>query len=142
MANIQDFVGLCHRGYMDGLQGLDPDPEATRLEEYETGWLYGLKDREAGKPVRDVLSDPLFKRGDKVRVQKGTLVWSTHPQTSGKYPTGRTYSVMLHDCPRGTPAYIDHREGFVPPKEGEALWAGAGGYWVYANPTDLTQAEG
>ena len=128
----------CHEGYMDGLRGLDPDPNFVNWTEYETGWLHGSQDHDEGKPVVDVLDDPPFKKGDRVRVPKGTLVWSTNPKTSGKNPTGKSYSVTLHGCYSGLPARIDPGTGdFVPPRAGEAVWVGTGGYWVYSSNLDL-----
>ena len=70
--------------------------------------------------------DHSFKMGMKIRIPKGTTVWSMHPQLPGKReggkPAGRTYVVTVsHSYP------AIHRAGYEKPAE--VVWVGKGGYW-------------
>jgi len=74
----------------------------------------------------------VFKRGQVVRIPKGTRI--SRPTFPGdrEIVAGRTYSVILNDVYAG---YVDPRDrSVVQPR---LLWAGTGGYWCYADPNDV-----
>lgn len=49
-----------------------------------------------------------FKKGDKVRIKRGTLLKSTHPQRDGKFPSRRTYNVTVHHTMPGMSMVVGH----------------------------------
>ncbi len=124
-----------HEGYMDGILGLDPDEDLDFSgSEYETGWLLGVADREAGMTAPKYAAGaslPTLK-GVEVTVPKGTIV-----KTLGKpeKAAGRTYKVKVHAVYPGVPAHFTYgySHEFVRPTSATVTWAGTGGYWTEAS---------
>ena len=152
MTTSPAFTNYIHLGYMDGLHGRGPDSELEETEDYQDGYLAGAHDRE-----RTLWADPgwtppkflgpvgkealPFKKGDKVRIPRTTLIHTTY---HGERRAGRTYSVTLHDVYDGVPAHRSHCnfKDIVRPEPPKALWAGTGGYWSRADVNDLPTPAG
>ena len=105
---------------------------------------------------------PIHK-GDKVKVKKGVLLWSTHPQKDGWYENGRTRTVTVHHtiCGMSTPKYevekyymdlaeralgedillemLENSKGtdMIPVHNPRVVWPGSGGYWVECDINDV-----
>jgi len=139
---VYDYGGqiysYAHYGYLDGIQGRDPNPRLEGVPEYDEGWLRGEADRD--NPERlSVLDEVVIKKGDTVLIPKGTL---RHSMKDGNRPLGRTTKVTLHDVYPMIPAYIDHRTNdFTYPEAPKVTWAGAGGYWCRADVRAVTKVE-
>jgi hypothetical protein len=80
-------------------------------------------------------------KGQWVTIPKGTLLGSTGPGKHG--PAGRTYKVRIHSITNGWSREQRH------PGDPEAMvvnptvqWAGAGGYWTWADMNDIPEAVG
>jgi len=128
-----------HEGYMDGILGLAPDEDLDYPgSEYETGWLHGDADREAGLTAPKYpcgTSLPALK-GVEVTIPKGVMV-----KTSGKPPkaAGRSYKVKALSVNAGIPAYFTNGffGEFVRPTSASVQWAGTGGLWTEALLEDV-----
>ncbi len=129
-----------HKGYMDGLLGLAPDPQLSGWadSEYNDGWIAGDEDRRNGAQAPKFFgpSDDLpVQPGDTVTIRKGTII-----KAVGQEPraAGRTYQVKVNHILEGSCAYLswDHRE-FVRPTEPKIVWAGSGGYWCEVSINDV-----
>jgi hypothetical protein len=137
MTNLRNYVSLTHQGYMAGLNGKDPDKDYSRSDDYESGWLAGVEDREKGVQANKYLGpcELPIQRGAVVTIPKGTSV------SRGRevHVTKRAYKVRLHDVYNGVPAYIDFRcQGTVTrPTAAHVLWAGSGGSWSEALLSDI-----
>lgn len=133
----EPYISPTHQGYMAGLNGEDPDENAARSQEYESGWLAGCEDREKGIRPSKYLGpcEIPIRRKAEVTIPRGTKV------TRGRkiQETRRSYKVRLHDVYPGNPAYVDYRNQgvVVRPTEARVLWAGAGSYWAEANLGDV-----
>jgi hypothetical protein len=139
---------LSHEGYMDGLRGLDPNPELSAWadSEYNEGWLVGSEDRKAGVVVPKYLgyynwSELPVKPGMEVTIRKGTMV-----KTVGREPrpAGKTYKVTVSHLNSGSVAYKIqnfHHSEFVRPTSPTVVWAGPGGYWSEVSISDIPEAS-
>lgn len=135
---------MLHEGYMDGILGLDPDEDLDFSGSgYETGWLLGNADREAGMTAPKYPAGTLLPtlKGVEVTVPKGAMV-----KTIGKpeKAAGRTYKVKVHDVHPGVPAHFPYgfNSEFIRPTSATVMWAGTGGYWAEAKLEDLIVKEG
>lgn len=73
-----------------------------------------------------------IRRGDRVRVPKGTLVATTHGRQV--LVTKRSYVVKIHHVYEGyTYAGVTH--------PARVVWAGAGQYWKEADMADVELVE-
>lgn len=139
MTDLIDYVHLAHKGYMDGILGNDPDTTWDTYSEYNTGWLKGAAAKEQGVPAPKFLpTDTLpVQRGMQVTIPKGTPIWGTFKE--GKKTAGRNYEVTVHSVDPTVPAYKHGSQDydFVPPKDANICWVGAGGYWHYALIRDI-----
>jgi hypothetical protein len=72
-----------------------------------------------------------FKRGDKVRIPKGTLVKTC---TKGVRITGRTYTITVDHVLHGA-EYDDTVHNPV------VVWPGTGGYWSEADINDVEKVQ-
>ena len=70
-----------------------------------------------------------LKTGALVRIRKGTALSSTNP-SKRHFVAGRDYVVKIHDSYGG---YTHDGEERLA----QVLWAGAHGYWTYANVKDV-----
>lgn len=76
-----------------------------------------------------------FKRGDKVRIKKGTTIKSTHPVRQ-TYTAGRSYTITICDFFHVLPCRYDTEvTGSV------VVWVGSGGYRCEANSTDVEKGN-
>jgi hypothetical protein len=79
-----------------------------------------------------------FKAGQRVRVKKGAMIHSLHPQRKAPYPAGATYTVTLHHVFAG---YVhDQSNCFrrdIVVQQPKVEWAGAGGYWCWTDPDNV-----
>lgn len=81
-----------------------------------------------------------IKKGDQVKIKKGTVIFTTHPRFNRENPkiAGRDYVVEAHDVYEG---YI--ASGWHSHKRHEAVrnqqvvWAGTGGYWCWVDSKDV-----
>ena len=71
-----------------------------------------------------------LKKGDKIRIKKGTELKTTHPK--GNRVAGRTYTVTVFD----TDPYVPASMGF-PEWAAKVSWVGAGGYWFWTDPANV-----
>lgn len=135
-----------HEGYMDGLQGKEPDAQLAGLNEYDDAWLIGTQDRDKGvKPTAyPFLEKRPELRGRMVIVPKGVMV-----KVIGKdpKPAGKTYKVKVDHMLSPCAAYWDtscgwNRKELVRPRPAAVCWAGAGGYWAEASLDDVVLEEG
>lgn len=80
-----------------------------------------------------------FKRKSRVRIRKGALVHSLHPQSKGTAPSKASQVVTVHFVDAGFVNFVDTRDGEV--RQPRITWAGAGGYWrsVDANEVELVE---
>lgn len=125
-----------HYGYLDGIHDRDPNPRLTGVDEYDTGYLHGLEDKDNPEKLK-VLEPSKLKKGVTVRVPKGTQI---HSMKDGHREVKRATTVVLHDVSPPTPSYYDSYRGeFSPPKPPEVLWAGSGGYWCRASAQDVEE---
>lgn len=85
----------------------------------------------------DVSTIPL-KRGDKVRIPKGTMVLSR--KTGKSAPAGRGYIVVVHSISCGRNEHI-YRGEVVPAVNPAVVWPGSGGYWCEADVNDVVKVE-
>jgi hypothetical protein len=114
MTSYPDYLvhgSYAHSGYLDGLQGRDPNPAVEGLRDYDLGWLAGANDKDS-KEKHQALECHFIAKGHKVRV-----------------PTGKAYKVTVqrYVAPRG--AHVSLKGEFVPPQPAKVVWAGTGGYW-------------
>lgn len=76
-----------------------------------------------------------FKRKSRVRIRKGALVHSLHPNSKGTAPSKTSLVVKAHFV---DPGFVDAR---APASEcvrqPRVTWAGAGGYWRSADANDV-----
>jgi len=91
-------------------------------------------------------ADLPFKAGDKVRIKKGTVLKSMHPQKDNPYEAGRSYTIEVHHVLPGSDKSIfdpDEPEGFrhEPYRNPSVRWPGSGGYWVEADINDVEPVE-
>lgn len=93
-----------HQGYVDGINGTNPDVDLSRNpdSEYNRGWIEGDLARSEGKVFRT--PEVLPVRGQEVTIPKGTMVKNL--KTGETKPTGRTYKVKIHDAHPLIPAYL------------------------------------
>lgn len=124
---------ICHIGFTDGLARKDPDSFLKNDSFYMQGWNAGI---QSNIDMDKHWYMPVFKRGDRVVIPRGTLVSTTAPEQERLYKKSTT--VKLHDIIKGVPAYISYDE-FFPPAPSKLLWVGSGGYWCYANAEVLLQ---
>jgi hypothetical protein len=78
----------------------------------------------------------MFKRGTRVVIPKGTIIWSTYPgwPLEGR-PAGRTYEVSVWNaCWDQT----EERDNGIILSKGRITWAGTGGYWKWCD-SDLVR---
>jgi len=74
-----------------------------------------------------------MKRGDRVRIPKGTVITGTFPE--GIKEAKRSYTVTAFSF---DPAYGgDPSYPSIPPRTAKVCWVGAGGYWCYAELADV-----
>lgn len=80
------------------------------------------------------------KRGDRVRIKKGSIVFSTAPGIDRQgVVTQRAQLVTVHDADRGYFSSDGYRGSDGDRlRQGQVRWAGAGGYWRW---TDLNNVE-
>lgn len=79
------------------------------------------------------------KKGDVVRIKKGVILGSMHPQdrkNGHKKVNGvtRTVTVHRHDHGFTDNLHKNHKMVVVTPR---IVWPGAGGYWMYADLNDV-----
>ena len=77
-----------------------------------------------------------YKRGMKVRVKKGSVLWSMKKGQAFPFEAKRSYTVKLHDFYAGG-WMMDNGKL----KESKVVWPGTGGYWTYASPNDVEVVE-
>ena len=118
-----------HDGYLDGLAGRDPQAQSR---DYETGWLHGTADRDAGKAPPT--ERPLPQPGDVVTIPKGTPI---HSMQRGAIVAQRTYQVTVHHAYPPMTAHVDWSGNFHRPRPAKVIWPGAGGYWHEASLDDV-----
>lgn len=71
-------------------------------------------------------------KGTKVKIKKGTNLWSTKLGITNTFQAKITYTVILNDFHTGwkdIPGY--------PDRKSEVVWAGGGGYWTHAKLEDI-----
>jgi hypothetical protein len=73
-----------------------------------------------------------MERGSKVRIPKGTVITGTFPE--GIKEAQRTYTVRVHAFDKGYPESVIS-EGRVD----RVCWVGTGGYWHYADASDVEE---
>jgi len=88
-------------------------------------WLY------ARDHLDKVFETVGIRKNSIVRVCKGALIHSIHPQRREDYRSRRANTVRVNSV---FDAYISDRNGFVVPK---VVWAGSGGYWCEASILDV-----
>jgi len=146
MANYSNSVSSTHDGYVDALNGLDPNPQHSYPgSSYDAAYIIGCEDRQAGvKPSKveyfQTNSYPV-KRGQEITIRKGTMVKAFGKEPK---PAGRTYKVTLHDVCGGTVGYFEYSssfgtQSFRRPEPPKVCWAGAGGLWTFANLEDVLE---
>ncbi len=130
-------------GYVAAMMGQNPNEKfAYSGSSYETGYLLGFTDREAGKVLPkfhgycDEAALPI-KAGMEVTIRKGTIV-----KTIGKdpKPAGKTYKVRVNHILPGRCMYAD-RGGVSPMMNPRVVWAGPGGYWSEVDMNDVPEAQ-
>ena len=142
MATTRTLSNWAHEGYMDGLEGKDPNADLTGSWDYDTAWLIGCQDREAGVKPSDFGygSETPNLAGREIAIPKGTII-----KTIGKEPkpAGRTYKVKVHHMISATTAWFGNHhwgkdeENFVRPQSAKVCWPGTGGYWTEADIADV-----
>lgn len=80
-----------------------------------------------------------FKRKSRVRVRKGALVHSLHPQSKGTAPSRAAQVVTVYFVDPGFVNFLDTRDGEV--RQPRITWAGAGGYWRSVDANDVELVE-
>lgn len=84
-----------------------------------------------GFAMLQYMGENRIRQGDRVRVKKGTLVRSMHPQKPNDwYPFGATRIIKVFSEP--IPGLGD---------DAEIVWPGSGGYWMYAKAKDVEKVE-
>ena len=78
---------------------------------------------------------PDLKKGDRVRIKKGTVIRSMHPRHTRDNPkiAGRDYVVTLHDVYQGYLQSHWHDHDRKPFRNQEIVWPGEGGYWCHVD---------
>ena len=79
-----------------------------------------------------------FKKGQKVRVKKGAVIQSTHPQKR-TYKAGTSHTVELHLVCAG---YVHTHHGLPEMFDPMVEWAGTGGYWCWTHPNNVELVDG
>lgn len=76
-----------------------------------------------------------LRKGDRVRIKKGTVIRSMHPRHSRDNPkvAGRDYVVTLHDVYNGYMPTHYHRHESRPFRNQQIVWPGEGGYWCHVD---------
>lgn len=75
------------------------------------------------------------KKGERVRIKRGSLVRSTHPSfTSDGKVSEREQVVVVHQVYAG---YFDHGHRPAYIHQGEVHWAGTNGYWRWTNLSNV-----
>lgn len=101
--------------------------DTSALSDKEYNALIDDERRDRSIPCVDKNGQPL-KRGDRVRIFKGTAL---HSMKSGDIVCGKTYVVSLHSVCKG---YEGHSQlsgepgKYVTPPT--VTWPGSGGYWT------------
>lgn len=135
-------INLCHAGYLAGLKGEDPDPEAGLIDsEYELGYLNGCQDRANGVTVPTYCGyvekqDLPIRPGMTVVIPKGVQVRSTGP--GGTKLSGTSRRVKVHHVANGSVAHRTYHGEFVRPVNPSVVWAGSGSYWHEADINSVT----
>ena len=130
-----EHSSVAHWGYLDGIQGRNPNPRCEGWSDYDEGWLRGAEDQHDAQK-KAFLTPTTLKRGSKVLVPKGT---PRHSTKDGLREAGRSYTVVLHNVYPAVGAYMCLRDGFVYPRPAKALWAGTGGYWCETDASFLIE---
>lgn len=84
---------------------------------------------------------PKLKRGDKVRVKKGALIWTTHPSVRKEVGgdnhkrAGKTHTVTVDRMSPGHGTAL--RRGEIEIRNPTVTWAGPGGYWCEVSLNDI-----
>lgn len=89
------------------------------------------------KPYKEVYGEkkgncelPFLEKGMKVRIPKGTPIWTTLASKEKKL-AGKNQTVNIHDIFKG---YIC--SGY-PERNPEISWAGTGGYWHHVDVNNI-----
>lgn len=83
----------------------------------------------------------LIVKGDMVRIKKGAVVRSTHPQfpREGKVAT-KSHTVKVHRVDNG---WTEGRQNHSPRiTNSEVHWAGTAGYWKWVDINDVEKVKG
>lgn len=136
-------ISWMHEGYLDGLNGQDPNPEMDRTNDYADGYLAGMADREAGVKPRKYTgytSELPVAKGQVVTIPKGTVI--QHTGSGPAKVARRTYKVTVHHTCSGIGAYQDyHMGGVVRPSNPKVVWLGAGNYWHEVDINDIPECN-
>jgi hypothetical protein len=83
------------------------------------------------------LSDLPIKRGDRVRILKGAIVYSMRPK--GTKAAGRNFTVTVVSvgCGQNFPEGHPRHDKTYPVRNPEVTWVGSGGYWQSADINDV-----
>lgn len=96
--------------------------------------MFAMKKYEGYHPE----SELPIKRGDKVRVPKGTFIRTTHPQRENG-PSKRTQTVTINHILNGTDEHKGYHGEWQYRTNPSVVWAGTGGYWCEADINDVEQ---
>lgn len=80
-----------------------------------------------------------IKRGDKVRIPKGTMVRSMKNHNEAR-PAGRSFVVTVHSMACGQNAHV-YRGETVAAVDPAVVWPGTGGYWCECSINDVEKVE-
>jgi hypothetical protein len=80
-----------------------------------------------------------FKVGDKVRIRRGTQVYTTNPKYAGSKIAGTTHVITVFDI---SPGWVCKDEGMqdgIRMSQPTVRWAGTGGYWCWVDANNVEQ---